>query len=150
MKCCTVCKLIKALSEFGRAVRNRDLLQSRCKVCKNKYNRAFAKKNYKPKVRRPGIPANEYKKLNPHIFAAAQANRRAAKKNRTPKWLSSEQKQEIKEIYKIAKEIQWLSSEQLQVDHIIPLQGKNVSGLHVPWNLQILPKSQNTRKSNRV
>jgi 5-methylcytosine-specific restriction endonuclease McrA len=68
----------------------------------------------------------------------------------TPLWLTKEQKKEILEFYSLAKELQWLSEEPLHVDHIVPLQGKEVCGLHVPWNLQIIPKSMNLRKKNRL
>jgi hypothetical protein len=81
---------------------------------------------------------------------ASVSKRKAQKLKATPPWLTNEQYLEIKDFYLLTEELQWLSEEPLQVDHIVPLQGENVSGLHVPWNLQILPRSLNIRKGNRI
>ena len=50
----------------------------------------------------------------------------------------------------MAKDIQWLSEEKMEVDHIIPLNSDKVCGLHVPWNLQIITKTKNIKKSNKL
>jgi hypothetical protein len=71
------------------------------------------------------------------------AKRRAAKLQRTPKWLTTEQMDQIKEIYKNCPPGH-------DVDHIYPLQGEIVSGLHVPENLQYLPSAENRSKGNRI
>lgn len=78
------------------------------------------------------------------------ANRRAAEVQATPDWLTEQQKDEIKEFYQAAKDCEWLSDEKLNVDHIIPLQGIEVCGLHVPWNLQVIPERKNFSKGNRL
>lgn len=93
---------------------------------------------------------SQWKKDNPDKVNSINTRRYAKKLNAIPPWLTKEQYKEIQEFYTLAKELQWLSEESLEVDHIIPLQGKNVSGLHVPWNLQILPKSINIKKSNKT
>jgi len=83
-----------------------------------------------------------------HVRAKA-AERRAVKLQRTPTWLTKAHLAEIKAIYVEAAEKTRLTGEGWHVDHIVPLLGKTVSGLHVPWNLQILPGSENMRKGNR-
>lgn len=75
---------------------------------------------------------------------------RAAKMNRMPKWLSAEDRDEIAEIHAKAITLSKATGIPHDVDHIVPLRGKTVSGLHVPWNLQPIPASANRRKSSRL
>ena len=67
------------------------------------------------------------------------AKRRAAKLLATPRWANMDK---IKEIYKNCPEGH-------EVDHIVPLQGINVCGLHVENNLQYLTKLENKEKGNK-
>jgi len=95
--------------------------------------------------------SSEYKKNNKAKINAIAAKRRAAKLQATPKWLTDEHFKEIEELYILAKELAWLNQDgqPFHVDHIIPLQGPNYSGLHVPWNLQLIPAMQNYKKGNK-
>jgi hypothetical protein len=80
---------------------------------------------------------------------ANTALRHAAKMQRTPKWLTEEEKLRIRCYYQVASMRNRESNQEWHVDHIVPLQGENVSGLHVPWNLQVLPALENIAKGNR-
>jgi len=89
-------------------------------------------------------------KKNPGKANAHTAARYAARTRAVPPWLTKQHRKEIREIYELAKDLQWLSKEPLHVDHIEPLRGKISCGLHVPWNLQIIPASKNLAKSNSL
>ena len=80
---------------------------------------------------------------------ARNGKRRAAKLLRTPKWLTQDDLFFIEEAYHLAKLRTELLGIPYHVDHILPLQGKTVSGLHVPANLQVIPATINLKKSNR-
>lgn len=71
------------------------------------------------------------------------------KKNRIPVWVDKEHMGLIKEVYKLAQ----IKTKQFgytwHVDHIIPLQGELVSGLHVIENLQVIPGADNMKKKNK-
>lgn len=71
------------------------------------------------------------------------AKRRAAKLHRTPDWLTNEEWAQIQGMYEACPSTH-------HVDHVVPLQGEAVSGLHVPWNLQLLEAHENLSKSNTL
>jgi hypothetical protein len=83
-------------------------------------------------------------------FLERSAFRRAALLKATPTWLTKEQRKEIRQIYKKAKELSHVTGIVYEIDHIIPLQGEEVCGLHVPWNLQIITFAENRSKSNKI
>ena len=92
--------------------------------------------------------AKKFRKNNPDKINAKTAKHRAKRLNATPAWLTPEQLSEIQQYYWLAKDLQSVTGEPYHVDHIVPLQGENVSGLHVPWNLQVLPQDINLSKGN--
>lgn len=76
------------------------------------------------------------------------AKRRASKLQRTFNHLNDGYKLEIDSIYELCAA--WRKTGlDYHVDHIVPLQGKKVSGFHVPWNLQIITAKENVGKGNR-
>jgi len=91
-----------------------------------------------------------YKKANPHKVIADVAKRRAAKQRRTPMWLTKKDFIDIEAFYKLAKEKTQESGILWHVDHIVPLQGETVSGLHVPLNLRVVPWNENLSKGNKL
>ncbi len=103
-------------------------IRNQCLTCLNTSNRPSKAK---------------YKKENPERCALGASKRRSNKLNRTPKWLSQEMHDIMLELYKARTPEQ-------HVDHIVPLVGRTVSGLHVPWNLRVISAHENTTKSNKL
>jgi len=89
-----------------------------------------------------------YKQENKAKVNAISRRRNAAKKQRTPAWLTADDFWIMKEVYKLAQLRSRLTGIKWHVDHIVPLQGKTVSGLHVPTNLQVIPYKDNILKGN--
>lgn len=90
-----------------------------------------------------------WEKANPSKVTAKGIKRKLAKMNRTPTWLSENQRKAIAIEYELATWCTKVMGIKYHVDHIVPLQGKTVSGLHVPWNLRVIPASDNQSKSNK-
>jgi hypothetical protein len=84
---------------------------------------------------------------NRPAIRAKGARRRCAKLQRIPCWVSKEDRKRVRALYAKALQISVETGIPHHVDHIIPLRGKKVSGLHVLDNLQIIPAQENLAKS---
>ena len=91
----------------------------------------------------------EYRSKNKAITNANASKRRAAQIQRTPAWTSEFDLFKIQCMYKIAAMLTRVNNEPWTIDHTIPLQGKRVSGLHVPNNLQFMRARENESKRNK-
>jgi hypothetical protein len=92
----------------------------------------------------------KYKEANPDLYRELVSLRRRRFRQATPKWLSIEQKIEIRLKYRLAIELSRATGVRHAVDHEIPLQGEDVCGLHVPWNLRVITQEENLKKSNKL
>ena len=91
-----------------------------------------------------------WKERNTVWVRADTKARRRKHRLATPKWLTQAQKGQIRELYKIAITMTKTTGEQYVVDHIVPLRSEFVCGLHVPWNLRVIPRQENLLKSNKL
>jgi hypothetical protein len=162
LQVCSKCKVGKEVEHFVWDSRY-DRPKKKCKACD-----AATYKEYRLKNKDKTLARNKtYRSLNPKFRkaiakkslvrdklykpqrAAREAKRRFSKLNATPSWLTEAHIEQINQIYWHCADLRLVTGEQYHVDHIIPLRGKNVCGLHTPWNLQILPSDLNIRKSNK-
>lgn len=176
MKICTKCKEDKQITDFGKAKLGKDGLRSICKKC---HNAATTERNAKnpEKVAAYGVryrqekreqisaqravhTANNKEKLSNYQYKynrdnagkvnAKTAKYKAAKIQATPKWVTKIHLGEIENFYIEAARLTKETGIPHEVDHIIPLRGEQVRGLHVPWNLRVIPRSENRKKSYKV
>jgi len=164
MKTCTRCQTVKSCDLFYKqAVNSKDGYQSHCKVCDNARKKQWILKNpelsvayrktsdinrytnHKTKVQQKN---KNWKLKNPSKVAAMDAKRRAAIILRTPIWFTNDDQWMVEEAYELARIRTQIFKFPWHVDHIIPLQGKLVSGLHLPHNLRVIPGLENLQKSN--
>ena len=119
--------------------------------------RYYEKNKDAVKARAQGRPVEEQRRYkdahraaNPEYYKALVSFRRRRFRDATPKWLTPEQKLEIKLKYRLAIELSRRTGVRHAVDHIVPLQGDSVCGLHVPWNLEVITQVDNLKKSNKL
>lgn len=168
MKKCGKCGADKPRTEFHVRKASLDGIAYKCKPCVNAdtakwrelhptanrdwyYENIEHKKRYWAKWRAENIErvAKNFRLwslANGERVRAKGARRHAAKLMATPAWAS---KEAIMAFYAEAARLTKETGERHEVDHIVPLQGRIVRGLHWEGNLQILPKSKNISKHNR-
>jgi 5-methylcytosine-specific restriction endonuclease McrA len=165
-KVCTKCGDEKPFSLFYKDAQKKDGISSSCKKCNQLATKSYYQKTSSPSRRnaKHGLSEKEYAVLwrtknpekikqhrsnweskNAHKIREKNMRRYISQTQQTPTWLSPAQKLEIEGMYLFCQIFKGF-----QVDHKIPIRGESVSGLHVPWNLQVLTDKQNRAKSNRL
>lgn len=144
---CLACEAIKSKERCQKIRATTEGREKHREAVRNAHRKTRATKEGREK-------ANEavryWQKENPDKANAISARRRALKLQRTPKWLTPQHFKEIEWFYTEAQRLTNEAGILHHVDHIVPLQGKKVSGLHVPWNLQILTATENSSKGNKL
>ena len=170
-KYCLKCEVYLPTTAFNKHKRQKDGLQQTCRVCQKTYYKnnkdsilevqkawveankdrvVIHKQSWKARNKESVKECNSsYRKANLPKYAYYTSQRDLQKKKATPDWLNKDQKGQIKSFYEHAADCYVVSGQKYHVDHIVPIKGKNVCGLNVPWNLQVLPSDLNEKKSNK-
>jgi hypothetical protein len=113
-------------------------------------NKTYHKENGKEKQRTETIRETKrrWRQNNKGVVNSWTAMRYANKKQRTPPWLTEKDVERIKCYYQVAAMYTKEGLGMWSVDHLVPLRGENVSGLHVPNNLTVITQVKNSSKSN--
>lgn len=165
---CTTCGAERGVVEFPKR-------GNKCKSCVRVYHKAYRTRNAEQiaaskkawvtenkerkaeqdrlyAIQNPSkrkMARDKWSKLNPGKNTAAKTKNKLERVLRIPAWLTEDDHWMIEQAYELAALRTRLFGMQWHVDHIIPLKGKRVSGLHVPQNLQVIPAVVNLRKNNR-
>lgn len=142
MKICTICKFVKPLEKFPKNCTSPDGHNTMCIECRKEYDRI----RYQTKGASIRARVKLYRKLNLPKVNAADSAKIKNRKRSMPQWLSFIQRAQIEEFYELAAARTMQTGIEHHVDHIVPIKGKNISGLTVPWNLQVLTAQNNLRK----
>ena len=144
-KKCIKCGEVKPIEGFPVANRNKSGRGGACKECRKEDSKKYRADNRDKELSRH----KKYHAKNPEKNAAKAAKYNAAKLRRIPSWSNEADLKAIKKIYARCKRINKLTGVEHQVDHVMPLQGENISGLHHSTNLAIIPAALNASKNNK-
>ncbi len=147
---CVACAVLRS-KEWSK--NNRELHNEQTKLSKQRRRSTCRETDRLYRIRTKEQRAEykrKYYEQNLWRYNAWVAQRRARKLQATPPWLTKEHIEEMRQIYRLSQEKTKTEGTRYHVDHIVPLQGENVCGLHVPWNLQVITATENIVKHNLV
>ncbi|GAC1502765.1 MAG: hypothetical protein NVS1B10_07620 [Candidatus Saccharimonadales bacterium] len=141
----------------SRGHRLRYVSNNQCLECRKLWANGVKRKTYLAYMSKWQKDNHDYREQYKLIWRAANPGLRSFMRSRakfyvrqaTPSWLTKEQRLTILNVYKEAELLTKKTGKVYEVDHCVPLRGRYVSGLHVPWNLTVLLASVNRSKSNR-
>lgn len=165
MKRCSKCKQTLPLADFPKSKAEKDGLFSYCRPCNKARRKPPAPLTPEEADRRRKM-ARDWHKANREKVAARkkrergnnayrireyqrgyQAKKRARKQHAMPAWADQAL---IRRFYAEAELMTQLTGIKHEVDHIIPLNGKGVCGLHIPANLRVVTREFNGKKGNKL
>ena len=98
---------------------------------------------------RVSLYKRRWKGRNPSSASRFRAERRKALNLASPPWLTSAMKAGMNEFYLEARRLTKETGVPHHVDHIVPLRGGTVCGLHVPWNLRVITAEENCKRPRK-
>jgi hypothetical protein len=162
---CRLGHVVHRVTSSGACVECARASEKRSRQKKTEANPNWVKERYAKNAEHYRQKCKEYRAKNPEKQrliqlasiqkrkpqrAAAERARQARKLMATPQWLTKQHRDAMEAVYVAARKATELSGFNCHVDHIVPLKGENVCGLHVPWNLRIVSQSYNSKKRNSI
>jgi 5-methylcytosine-specific restriction endonuclease McrA len=138
---------VSCLAEAAKTLKRKAQLKLYCQQPKIREYQKQYQKEYAT-TEKYKIQKQEYRKRNTAKLTAKVRKYQASKIHRTPVWLTKDDFWMIEEAYELAALRTRITGIAWHVDHVIPLQGEMVSGLHTPYNLQVIVGKINQSKSN--